>query len=97
MDVLVGQERLDQPVIPGDVGEHPQLDLRVVGRHEPRVIEVCRHERAPDVPSRVGANRDVLQVRVGAAQPPRRGDRLLEIGVDAPVFSDRSGQSVGVR
>ena len=53
----------------GQVREHAQLDLRVVGRDQ----HVARrgHERAPDLAPELGADRNVLQVRIGAAQDAR--------------------------
>ena len=44
------------------------------------------------------AHGDVLQVRIRAAQPPRRRHRLLEVGVDAAIlWRDRPRQRVQVR
>ena len=41
------------------------------------------NERVPDLASDVGPDRNVLEVRIAAAQAPGRGDRLVEAGVDA--------------
>ena len=81
VDVLAGAERLDQRLFAGQVREHAQLDLRVVGGDQ----HVARRgdERAPDLAAELGADRDVLQVRVGAAQAPGGGDGLVEAGVHA--------------
>ena len=75
-------ERLDERLLVRQVREHAQLDLRVVGRDQ----HVARRgdERAPDLAAELGADRDVLQVRIGAAQAPGGGDRLVEAGVHAP-------------
>ena len=79
-------ERLDQRLVARQVGEHAQLDLRVVRRDQ----DVTRFgdERAPDLAAELGADRDVLQVGIAAAQPSRGGDRLIEAGVDAPRVRD---------
>ena len=62
---------------PDEVREHAQLDLRVVGRDQ----HVARARRR--TPRRISrpssrADRDVLQVRIAAAQAPGRGHRLVE-------------------
>ena len=65
----------------GQVREHAELDLRVVGRDQ----HVARFgdERAADLAAELGPDRDVLQVRIAAAQASGRGDRLVEAGVHA--------------
>ncbi len=57
-----------------EVGEDPQLDLRVVGadEHPSR----GRDEGPPDSPSFGGSDRDVLQIGIGGGQPPGGGRRL---------------------
>ena len=74
-------ERVDQRRVLGQVREHAELDLRVVGRDQ----HVARlgDERAADLAAELGADRDVLQVRIAAAQAAGRGDRLVEAGVHA--------------
>ena len=47
----------------GDLGEQPQLDLRIVGRDQ--LVARRRHEGAADLAAFLGADRDVLQVRLG--------------------------------
>ena len=81
MDVVAALERLDQRLVAGHVREHAQLDLRVVGGNQ----DVARvgDERAADLAPELGADRDVLQVRIAAAQTAGRRDRLVEAGVHA--------------
>ena len=81
MDVVAARERVDQRLVAGQVREHAQLDLRVVGgdQHVPGLGD----EGAADLAADLGADRDVLQVRIAAAQAPGRGDRLVELRVDA--------------
>ncbi|CKR68245.1 Uncharacterised protein [Mycobacterium tuberculosis] len=93
MQVLPGVERLDEALVPGQVRHDPHLDLAVVGRHQLGVA-VPDHERVPDPPARVGADRDVLQVGFGRGEPAGRGDRLVERGVDAAVGGHRLEQPV---
>ena len=45
-----------------DVGEQAQLDLAVVSRNN--LLPRCGHEGGADFPPVLGADRDVLQVRV---------------------------------
>ncbi len=81
VDVLAVAERVDERLLPGEVGEDAQLDLRVVGRDE----HVARlgHECPPDLPADVGPDGDVLEVGVAAAQAPGRGHCLVEARVHA--------------
>ena len=65
----------------GQVREHAELDLRVVGRDQH--VAGVGDERAADLAAELGADRDVLQVRIAAAQAAGGGDRLVEAGVHA--------------
>src|SRR3546814_1988437 len=60
----------------------PQLDLRIIGGDDD--VARFRHEGVADLAADLGADRDVLEVRVGRTQPPglRAGERIA--GVDAP-------------
>ena len=93
MQVLPRRERLDQALVPGEVGHDPHLDLAVVRRHQ-RLVALADDERLPDPPALGGADRDVLQVRVGRGEPAGRGDRLLERRVDAAGVVDHRQQAV---
>ena len=75
--------------------EDAQLDLRVVRRHEP--VSGLRDERAADLPAELGANRDGLEVRVRRRQTAGRGDRLVEMRVQAAVVAEEVGQRAEVR
>ena len=52
-----------------EVRQHAQLDLRVVGRDQH--VAGLGDERAADLAAELGADRDVLQVRIAAAQAGR--------------------------
>ena len=75
------------------VRHDPHLDLAVVGRHQLGVA-VADHEPVADLAAGLGADRDVLQVRLGGRQPAGRRDRLVERGVDAAVGGHRVQQPV---
>ena len=81
MDVVAGAEDLLQHLLVGDVGEHPQLDLAVVGGEQAGAL--LGDEAGADRAADLGADRDVLQVRVGAREAPGRRRRLVEGRVDA--------------
>ena len=81
VDVFVPRERLDQRLVTGHVRQHAQLDLRVV--HRDQHVTRLGDERAPDFAAQLGANRNVLQVGIAAAQASRGGHRLVEAGVHA--------------
>ena len=93
MEVLTGAERLDEPLVAGQVRHDAHLDLRVVGRHE-RVVALADDEELADATPLLGADRDVLEVRLGGAEPARGGDGLEVRGVDAAVVGHRLLQSL---
>jgi hypothetical protein len=67
----------------GDMGEHAQLDLAVVGRDQ--LVALLGDEGLADLAAFLGADRDVLQVRVGGGQPPGRGRRQRKEVCTRPV------------
>ena len=78
------------------VGEDPQLDLRVVGGQQ-LPARLAGDERRADFAAFLGADGDVLQVRVAGAEPARGGDDLVERRVDAARFGvDHRRQRVDV-
>jgi hypothetical protein len=83
VDVLAGGEGPDQAGVVGEVGDHPQLDLVVVG-HE-QLEAGSGDEGAAELAPLLGAHRDVVQVRLVGAEPAGPGHGLLEGGVDATV------------
>ena len=95
MNVEALAERLLQRLDAGDLGEEPQLDLRIVGGDElhPRRGD----EGAADLAAVLGADRDVLQVRIGRRQPPGRGRGERVVGVHAVRRRiDEARQRVGI-
>ena len=97
MDVAVVGEGPHQGRVLGEVGEHPEFNLRVVGgQKEPAGL--ARHERPANLPAFVGPDGDVLEVRVGGTQPPRRRGRLVERGVHPAVVGVHEGrQGIDIR
>ncbi len=93
MQILTGAERLDEPLVAGEVRHDAHLDLAVVGRHQLRVA-AADDEDLPDPAALLGANRDVLQVRIGRGQPAGGRDRLVQRGVDPPIVRNGLHQTV---
>ncbi|MNV65131.1 hypothetical protein D3C71_1578080 [compost metagenome] len=81
MNVHVIQERILQSGIIRDMRQHPQLNLRIVGRQN-RPARLGRDEDLADFAAFLQPDRDILQVRELAAQPSGRGNRLAIEGVD---------------
>ena len=94
VDVLAAQEDVAQDLLVGDVGQDPQLDLVVV--HAQQDVAGLGDEAGADLAAGLGADRDVLEVRVDAAQAPGRGGRLLERRVQAAVVADPVRERVEV-
>jgi hypothetical protein len=88
-------EDVAQDLLAADVGEDAQFDLRVVGAHE--LVAGLGDEALADLAAELGADGDVLQVRVGRRQAAGRRRRLVERRVQAagPV-RDQLGQRVEV-
>ncbi len=84
MDVLVRIKRLDHVLVAGNVRQHPQLDLRVVGVHQHRSRSRRVKKARRRLPSSV---RTGMFCRFGSVElmPPGAGIGLVEVGVDAPV------------
>ena len=82
-------------LVAGEVREQPQLDLRVVGRHE-QLARRERHERLADLAAELRTHGDVLQVRVRRGQAAGRRDRLVEARVHAPVAGAHARQGIDV-
>ena len=93
VQILAGAERLDQALVAGQVRHDPHLDLAVVGGHQLGVA-LADDERVADPPAGLGADRDVLQVRLGRRQPAGGGDGLVERGVNPAVGGHRLQQPV---
>ena len=96
VDVLPTLECLPQLRLAGDVGEDPQLDLRVVGGDKPGAG--FRDEGRADLAAELGADRDRLEIRVRRREATRRGDRLVEGRVQSAVRGEQRRQrpEVGV-
>ena len=78
----------------GDLGEQPQLDLRIVRRHQ--LVAGRGDEGAADLAAVLGAHRNVLQVRLVRRQPPgggrgQRVGRVHAMGLRMDVFRQRVG------
>ena len=83
-----------QPGVAGDMGQDAQLLLRVVGAEQE--VARCRHEGAADASAERGPDRDVLEVRIGARQPPGGGHRLGVGGVHAAPLVGQERKRVDV-
>ena len=82
MDVLTTRKRIDQYRIVRHMGEHAQLDLRIVSG-EQEIAGAPRNEGSADFLADLGANRDVLQIRIGRREPAGRRHSLIEARVHA--------------
>ena len=88
VQVLAGVERLDQARVPRQVRHDAHLDLRVVGGQQ-RLVALADLERGADAAALLGADRDVLQVRVGAREAAGLAAGLDVGRVDPAVGGDR--------
>ena len=81
---------------PAEMGQQPQLDLRVIGGHQQPALG--GQERLADLLALLPADRDVLQVRIAGRQPARGGHGLVERRMDPPgqrIDQRRQGIDIG--
>ncbi len=81
MDVVAARERVAQRGHFCDMGCQPQFDLRIVCRQDD--IAGFGDEGVADLPPDFGADRDILEVRVGRRQPPGLRTGQAVTGMDA--------------
>ena len=94
MDILSLPVSLDQFLVARHMGQHPQLDLRIVRVQENKSI--FRHKHFADQSSQFHPHRDILKIGLCAADPSCSGDRLIKGGMDPAVFFDHCAQAVRV-
>ena len=94
MDILIHVVGLNQLLIPGHMGQNPQLNLRVVRVHKDTALP--GHEHLPDPPPKLHAHGNVLQIGLSGADPPGGRDGLVKAGVDPPVLPDIDCQPVRI-
>ena len=82
MDVLALAKGLQQPGILGNMRQHAQFYLRIVGpQQQPPLFG---YKGPPHLAALFGANGNVLQVGVAGADPSGDGASLPERGVYSP-------------
>src|SRR5262249_33245140 len=95
MNVEALAERLLQGLDAGDFGKEPQFDLRIIGGNE--LVAVSGDEGTPDLAALLGADRNVLQVRLGRRQTAGRSRRQRVARMHAMGLGiDVAWQRVGV-
>ena len=92
--VLAAAEDLLEHLLARDVGQQPQLDLRVVGGDQP--VALLGHEAGADLAAALGADRDVLEVGVVRREAAGGGGDLAEGGAQPAVVADEVGEGVEV-
>ena len=95
MNILASREGGDQVLVAGDVRQDAQFNLAIVCRHQG--VPLLRNEGVADLAAEGGADRNVLQIRIGGAESPRCRHRLLEGGVHAAVTLNELRQRLNVR
>ena len=92
MDILRFFVCLNQALVPGQMGQHSQLNLGVVGVHKNAAL--LGHKDPAYLPSQLHPHGNILEVGLRTAQPSCRRYRLIENSVDSAVCPDVAGQSV---
>ena len=96
VDIRAGAEGLEQSRFAAQPRDDAQLDLRIIRREQP-VLAVAGNEGLADLLPLLGADGDILQVRVLRIEPAGAGDDLVESRVDAAGLGpDGRREGVGV-
>ena len=74
----------EKGLVLGIVGQDPQIDLRIVAGHKD--MSLLRDKCLADALSLLGADGDILQVRVAAGKSPGGSNRLVEGGMHPACF-----------
>src|SRR5690606_35021484 len=81
VDVMSRFECIQHVFVLTERGHQAEFNLRVIGRYKDIPL-LSWNKSLPDLPPPFRANRNVLQVWVGRAQPSRGCDRLVVRGMD---------------
>ena len=76
------------------MGQQPQLDLGVVRVHQHTALR--RGEHPPQLAAQLRAGGNILQIRLGGAEPPRGRHRHLEAGAHPAVRVDDLQKAVHI-
>ncbi len=95
MNILVARETLLEGGLVRQVGENPQLDLRIIRCQQD--VALGGNERLAKAPAFLGAYRNVLQIGLARGESAGSGHRLVEGGVNpAGAGVDQLRQRIGV-
>ena len=96
MDVFVLFKRGDEIGIFRDMGQDPQFHLGIVRRNE-NMFGVRGYKGPADAPAKFGADRNILKIGVGGAEPACGRDGLIERRMDAFVVGmNQVGQDIQI-
>src|SRR6202044_486283 len=95
MNILTGPIRVEQQWVLREVSHQPQLNLRVIRRHQH--IPRSRNERRTDLAANRSADRNVLQIWISRRQTPRCRANLVERCMNATLSIGQLRQRIQVR
>ncbi len=94
MDILSLPVGVDQPLVPGHVGQHPQFDLGIIRVH--KGVALLRHKDLADLPPQLHAHRNVLKVWFCAADAACGCDSLVKLAMDPAVLPNKPVQPLRI-
>lgn len=86
VDIIVIQKRLNHIPVVRNMCEHTQLNLGIVGIHKHPTFPCDK--KAAQFAAKVGAHRDILQIRLSRADTAGTRFSLVKIRMDASVRRD---------
>ena len=95
MNILFFPVSLDQICVTGTMCQHTKFNLRIIGIH--KNVSVLRHKYLPDQPSQFYPDRNILKIRLRAADPSGRCNCLIELAVDSSIFFNIIDQTICIR
>ena len=94
VDVVVVFESGDHVLVIGDMRQHAQLDLRIV--RVDQYPALTGTEKLAHFPAELGADGNVLQIRLGGTDPAGARLGLVEAGMDPAVLADDLEQALAI-
>ena len=94
VNIQIFPEGIDQHRVLRHMRKDPQLDLGIIRIREKETFPW--HEDAPQKPALLGPGGDILKIRIRRGDPPGGRDRLMKMGVDPAILSDKAIEPVRI-
>ena len=94
MNVLSVSIRMNQTFILRHVGQNSKFNLRIIRIY--KYIALLWHKHLSNSPSQLHANRNILQIRLCAADTSRCRNGLVEFSMNSAILPDKTSQTLSI-